>query len=138
VTDASAHGKANHGAKDDGGSGNPVADQGALDEDVIATQQLGGGRAGFAGHDHNGGGGCGSNHDGFTGHDRYGSAGGGDFDGAAGDDHFCGGYGGGARFNGGYGGSAHFGGGRGGGDRHGGAREGSYFGHFHHYDGVSH
>jgi hypothetical protein len=47
VTDASAHSKADHGAKDDGGSGDPAADQGALDKDVIATQQLGGGRGGI-------------------------------------------------------------------------------------------
>jgi hypothetical protein len=42
VTDAGAPGKVEHGAKDDGGSGDPAADQGALDEDVIVTQQLGG------------------------------------------------------------------------------------------------
>ena len=48
VTDAGAQGKVDHGAKDDGGSGDPAADQGALDEDVIVTQQLGGGRREFA------------------------------------------------------------------------------------------
>jgi hypothetical protein len=43
VTDVSAHGKDDHGAKDDGGSGDPTADHGTLDEDVIITKQLGGG-----------------------------------------------------------------------------------------------
>jgi hypothetical protein len=147
VTDASAQGKAGHGAKDDGGSGDPAADQGALDEDVIVTQQLGGGRRGFTGCGHHGGGGRGGGRDGFAGRDRYGGAGGGDFGGAGGDDHFGGsygggvrdggGYGGGACFDGGYGGGARFGGGRGGWDRYGGDRGGGNFGRFRHEDNVS-
>jgi hypothetical protein len=137
VTDASAHSKADHGAKDDGGSGDPAADQGALDKDVIATQQLGGGRGGFASHGLHDGGGRGGSHDGFAGRDCYGGAGGGDFGGAGGDDHFCGVYGGGARFDGGYGGGARFGGGRGGGDCYGSSRGGCNFGRFHHEDDVS-
>jgi hypothetical protein len=123
VTDAGAQGKAAHGAKDDGGSGDPAADQGALDEDVIVTQQLGGGRREFAGWGHHGSGGRGGGRDGFAGRDRYG----GDF----------GGYGGNARFDRGYGGGARFGGGRGGWDHGGGDRGGGNFGHFHHEDSVS-
>jgi hypothetical protein len=94
VTDASAHGKADHGAKDDGGLGDPATDQGALDEDVISTQQLGGSR------------------------DRYGGAGGDDHFGSGygGGARFDGGYGGGAHFGGGRGGGDHYGGGRGGGN----------------------
>jgi hypothetical protein len=134
VTDASAHGKADHDTKDDGGGlGDPTTDQGTLDEDVIAIQQLGGNRGGFAGHGHHDGGGRGGSRDGFAVRDSYG----GDFSGVGGDDHFGGGYGGGARFDGGYGGDARFGSGRGGRDRYGGDRGGCNFGRFHHEDGVS-